>query len=293
MSTGEERELEELTADDRLLDIFGAVTWEDDPQPTRPPSLPGPRPAGDDPLLALLQALRDDVEADQPAPVADVAPVIRLAGRRRAHRAGVAVAVAAAVFSVSGVAAAGFSGVSSPLYPLHKAIWGPTASQQALHRAETFANLASRHLAAGRLTAAGEALDHAESALARVDLEEQGSLPDRISALRDQLTAAYAADAARQQAADDAKAAAEQAKSQGNHGQSTDNGGSTKPGSDGRSHGKSDSPGGDKSHGDGADRSDSTDPTSQDSGDAGHGTDAGEAQGAAAHGGDSSVHHGD
>jgi hypothetical protein len=209
------REAEAVAADDRLLDTFGALTWEDEPEGRPVQPVPTPRPAAEDQLLALLQALRADVETDAPVPVSApvlqpaLAPVIPLNGRRRrVHRAAVATAVAATVLSVSGVAAAGFSGTVTPLRPLHEAIWGPTASEQALKSAERFTDLAARHLEAGRLVAAGEALDQAEGALRRVDPENRGSLPARISQLRDALTAAFAADTAQWQAAHNVHAAA-------------------------------------------------------------------------------------
>lgn len=240
MSGHEYDDLAQVAADDALLDAFGALSWDyppiEAPQPT-PNPVPEPRsslnPVDADPLLGLLQALRADVDEDAPIVVADagLAPVVPLRSRRALRRGAISAAVAVAVLSVSGVAAAGFSGVGTPLYPLHEALFGPTASQQALQRAERFLVLARADLDAGRLRAADEALDQAAGALRRVDPEEQGSLPAQLSALRDALSAAFAADTARLTARQDAeaRAAAEQAghgkgsaTSEGQHGSGTD-----------------------------------------------------------------------
>ena len=131
-------DFERIAADDALLDVFGALSWDypplGEPQPT-PNPVPEPRsslqPTDPDPLLSLLQALRADVDSDAPlvVPVAEpgLAPVVPLRSGRNLRRAAVAAGFAAALLSVSGVAAAGFSGVGAPLYPLREAIWGPTA----------------------------------------------------------------------------------------------------------------------------------------------------------------------
>lgn len=253
MNGNEYDDLDRIAADDALLDVFGALSWDypplDQPGPT-PSPVPEPRsglhPADPDPLLALLQSLRADVDSDAPLTVPvtgpDLAPVIPLRSSRMLRRSAITAAVAAAVLSVSGVAAAGFSGAGTPLYPLHKAIFGPTASQQALHRAEKFVALAHSHLDGGRLRAASEALDHAEDALGHVDLEEQGSVPAQVSALRDALNAAFAADAAALEARQNAEDKADQdkadhgkgsGKSDGEHGSGSDN-----QGSDGRHNGE-------------------------------------------------------
>lgn len=232
-------DLERIAADDALLDVFGALSWDYPPLGEPPPTpnpVPEPRsglqPADPDPLLSLLQALRADVDSDAPLvlPVAEpeLAPVLPLRSGRNLRRTAVAAGIAAAVLSVSGVAAAGFSGVGAPLYPLREAIWGPTASQQALLRAERFVSLAREHLDAGRLTAADNAIDHAEQALARVDLEEQGNVPAQISALREALAAAFAADTAKLKERQDAeekaaeKAERDKGKSDGDHGRDDD-----------------------------------------------------------------------
>lgn len=300
MSGHEYDDLDRIAADDALLDVFGALSWDyppiDSPQPA-PNPVPEPRsslnPADPDPLLGLLQALRADVDSDAPIAVADaeLAPVVPLRSRRALRRSAVTAAVAAAVLSVSGVAAAGFSGVGTPLYPLHKAIFGPTASQQALDRAEKFIARAHDHLDGGRLRAADEALDHAEDALTHVDLEEQGSLPAQIGALRDALAAAFAADTAKLKARQDAedKAAAAKAdhgkgsgKSEDEHGKGSGSDDSEDKGSRGHDAGA------DEHASEGAD-------SSQDSGSDGSGTGSGKdskdaesrASSGASHGGDS------
>jgi len=189
-------------ADDALLDVFAddafgsevpddeAVTWD------------FAMPAAD-PAMQLLGALRGDV-SDQSDSRRDTMPLpavdLALRRRRRAGRLGrrtlVSGAVAFAVLSASGVAAAGItSNPGAPLYPIHKLILGneQTASEKAAVKVERFLANAERALDRGRLTDAHEQLLHAGTWLARVDAADQGDLAARLAALQSRYDEALAA----------------------------------------------------------------------------------------------------
>ncbi|MDT7549476.1 MAG: hypothetical protein QOE84_1870 [Actinomycetota bacterium] len=202
---GERLELEPLPldaaaieADDRALDalrvdgVTPAVSWD-----------------AADAALTVLAALHADVSADLPAgstswggaAVVQLAPHRRSGGRlgRYRHlgrRTLVAGAVTATVLSASGVAAAAIvSGPGGPLYPIHKLLLGPEqpSSQHAAGQVRRFLQLADGDLKAGRVTAAGEALRHATTWLAKVDPVDRGDLPAQLSALQSQYSDALAA----------------------------------------------------------------------------------------------------
>jgi hypothetical protein len=181
-----------IDADDRALDAFGDRVWS------------GETPAVSwdtvDPALTVLALLRDDVAQEIPAPRTswEGAAVVQLAPRRRRHlgrRSLVAGVVTATVLSVSGVAAAAIaSGPGAALYPIHKLLLGPepTSSQHAAAQVRHFLHLADGDLEAGRVTAAGEALQHATSWLAKVDATDRGDLPAQLAAMQSRYADALA-----------------------------------------------------------------------------------------------------
>jgi hypothetical protein len=184
--------------DDELLDQFGdaraAVSWN--------------ATAALDPALHLLGALRADV-SDISA-VADFShvvgrdgastrllPVVDLAERRRrfGRRSLVGGAVALAVLSASGVAAAGIvSGRGAPLYPIHQLLLGDekTSSQQAADKVRRHLTDAERALDRSRLADASRALSEATTWLARVDTAHRGGLATELAAVQARYAAAVA-----------------------------------------------------------------------------------------------------
>ncbi|MDX6285539.1 MAG: hypothetical protein QOG53_1024 [Frankiales bacterium] len=203
MSRRADDDMNEVLRDDALLDEFGgdgtddAVSWEF-------------RVADTDPVVALLGSLRSDVSdlSDAPdfldlvgtpdAPTTRL-PFVDLAQRRRRHLGRgtlVSGAVAIAVLSASGVAAAGIvSDRGAPLYPIHKLILGAekTDSQKAADKVRKHLADAARGLDRGRLEDAQKALGDAAASLVVVQPADRGSLPAQLTALRARFAAALSA----------------------------------------------------------------------------------------------------
>jgi hypothetical protein len=197
----------EVGRDDELLTALGsgagvtydALTWDDDPlEPAAPGRAPGgptgpttPAPTGsDDPVAALLAALRADLATDLPdgafridaidggVPADPAGPIVALGDRRRRRalpRAAVATATAIVVVSAGGFSAAAVTaGPGTWLYPLHQAITGagdpaPEASPRAADAARAALRRADAALAAGDVATAESALAAARGDLPLVD----------------------------------------------------------------------------------------------------------------------------
>jgi hypothetical protein len=207
----------EVGRDDKLLTALGsgvgvtydALTWDDDPlEPAAPGRAPGgpagpaaPAPTGsDDPVAALLAALRADLATDLPdgafridaidggVPADPAGPIVALGDRRRRRalpRAAAATATAIVVVSAGGFSAAAVTaGPGTWLYPLHQAISGvgdpaPEASPRAADAARAALRRADAALAAGDVATAKAAL-----AAARGDLPLVGTGDGRAALAR-------------------------------------------------------------------------------------------------------------